>query len=122
MAQSGGDVWSDWLGRRRDGGSPARRLRTLDRLAPIRDQVLAGAAIAPGDVVVDVGCGDGMLGLAALARVGESGRVVFLDVSAALLDRCQAGAARARPAAPRGVRARRGRRPGARSAAPAPTS
>src|SRR3954462_11646593 len=86
------DVWADWLGRRRDGGSPARRLRKLDRLAPGRDQVLAGAAIAPGDVVVDVGCGDGMLGLAALAQVGEGGRVVFLDVSAALLDRCRAGA------------------------------
>jgi ubiquinone/menaquinone biosynthesis C-methylase UbiE len=90
--ESEGDVWAEWLGRRRDGGSPARRLRTLDRLAPVRDQVLAAAAIAPGDVVVDVGCGDGMLGLAALAQVGEGGRVVFLDVSAALLDRCRAGA------------------------------
>jgi ubiquinone/menaquinone biosynthesis C-methylase UbiE len=88
------DVWADWLGRRRDGGSEAQRQQTLDRLAPVRDQVLEGAAIWPGDVVVDVGCGDGMLGLAALPRVGEAGRVVFLDVSATLLARSRAAAAR----------------------------
>jgi arsenite methyltransferase len=83
------DVWAEWLCGRRDGGSQAQRQRTLDRLAPVRDQVLEGAAIWPGDVVVDVGCGDGMIGLAALPRVGEGGRVVFLDVSQALLEHCR---------------------------------
>jgi arsenite methyltransferase len=88
------DVWADWLCGRRDGGSEVQRQRTLDRLAPVRDQVLEGAAIWPGDVVVDVGCGDGMIGLAALARVGEGGRVVFLDVSNALLEHCREEAVR----------------------------
>src|SRR5439155_15783860 len=82
------DVWADWLRERRDGGSPEERERTLDRLAPVRDRVLDAAAIAAGDVVVDVGCGDGMIGLGAIERVGEDGKVVFVDVSAALLHAC----------------------------------
>jgi ubiquinone/menaquinone biosynthesis C-methylase UbiE len=88
------DVWADWLCARRDGGLPEGRARTLALLGPVRDQVLAGAAIGLGDVLVDVGCGDGMIGLSALERVGQTGRVVFVDVSASLLEACRAEVAR----------------------------
>jgi arsenite methyltransferase len=94
------DRWADWLLDRRDGGSARQRARTLDRLGPVRDRVLDGAAIAPGDVVVDVGCGDGMIGLGALDRVGAEGHVVFVDPSPTLLERCRAEVVR-RGLAPR---------------------
>jgi SAM-dependent methyltransferase len=61
----------------------------LERLAPVRDRVLDGAAVGPGDVVLDVGCGDGLIGLGALDR-GAS--VIFSDISQACLDDCRAAA------------------------------
>ncbi|MDX6658927.1 MAG: arsenite methyltransferase [Solirubrobacteraceae bacterium] len=87
-------MWADWLCARRDGNSLEGRQRTLALLGPVRDQVLDGASLGLGDVLVDVGCGDGMIGLGALERVGETGQVVFVDVSAALLDTCRAEVAR----------------------------
>ena len=59
----------------------------LDRLGPVRDRVLDGAGIRPGDLVLDVGCGDGLIGLGALDR---GARVIFSDISQALLDDCRA--------------------------------
>jgi arsenite methyltransferase len=51
--------------------------------------VLRRAAIAEGDVVLDVGCGTGLIGFGALDQVGADGRVVFSDVSADLLEECR---------------------------------
>lgn len=65
-------------------------------LGPLRDRVLDAAAPAPGETVLDVGCGDGLLGFAALDRVaagGAAGTVVFSDVSEALLEHCRETAA-----------------------------
>lgn len=80
------DHWSRWLLERRDGGDERQRTVTLDALAEIRDRVLAGAEPLEGATVLDVGTGDGLIGLAALARVGTSGTVIFSDISDALLD------------------------------------
>jgi len=43
------------------------------------------AAIAPGDRVLDVGCGTGVLAREAAARVGPSGRVTGLDLNPGML-------------------------------------
>jgi arsenite methyltransferase len=83
------DCWADWVLARREGGSGGG----LSHLAGVRDAVLDAAGLAPGQVIVDVGCGDGLIGLAALDRVGEHGHVVFADVSERLLDACRAEAA-----------------------------
>lgn len=64
-------------------------------LEPIRNRVLAGAGLGPGDDVLDVGCGDGLLGLAAADRVGPFGRVMFTDVSTELVGQCRQLAAAA---------------------------
>ncbi len=56
------------------------------KLGPMRDRVLEGAAIREGDVVLDVGAGDGLIAFGALQLVGETGKVVFSDVSQDLLD------------------------------------
>lgn len=83
------DRWARWLLERRHGGDEDARAAVLRSLEPVRDRVLENAAIAPGDVVLDVGCGDGLIGFGALDRVGSSGRVIFSDVSDELLDRCR---------------------------------
>lgn len=80
-----GDRWFEWLVSRRQGGSEAQRQAVLDRLAPVRDTVLANAVIVPGDTVLDVGAGDGLIAFAAADLVGESGTVIFSDISADLL-------------------------------------
>jgi ubiquinone/menaquinone biosynthesis C-methylase UbiE len=51
--------------------------------------VLAGADLQPGNVLLDVGCGDGLIGFGALDMVVPAVRVIFSDVSAELLRRCQ---------------------------------
>jgi ubiquinone/menaquinone biosynthesis C-methylase UbiE len=83
------DRWSSWLLERRDAGCERQRAIALEHLSKVRDRVLAGAEPLDGATVLDVGSGDGLIGLGALDRVGPSGRVVFADVSEALLERCR---------------------------------
>ena len=83
------DVWATWLRTGRDGGSAAMRAENLSQLAEVRDRILDRAAIRPGDTVLDVGTGQGLLGLEALQRNAPDGRVIFSDISEALLDDCR---------------------------------
>ncbi|MFG1607644.1 class I SAM-dependent methyltransferase [Actinoplanes sp. NPDC049265] len=84
-----GDKWSAWLMGRRDGGDPGVRRDHHPALVRFRDGVLQRAAVREGDVVLDVGTGTGLIGFGALEQVGASGRVIFSDVSEALLDECR---------------------------------
>jgi ubiquinone/menaquinone biosynthesis C-methylase UbiE len=45
--------------------------------------------------VTDVGTGDGLIAIGALDRLGPSGRVIFSDISADLLEHCRAAATEA---------------------------
>ncbi|BEL06468.1 hypothetical protein Q0Z83_046590 [Actinoplanes sichuanensis] len=83
------DRWAQWLLSRRDGGSEVLRARFAPELESLRDGVLAGADLRPDDVVLDVGCGTGLVGFGALQRLGPDGRVIFSDVSPELLDECR---------------------------------
>ncbi|MGH7912747.1 MAG: class I SAM-dependent methyltransferase [Candidatus Dormibacteraceae bacterium] len=86
------DAWSRWLLGGREGGDREVRARLLDWLGGVRDGVLDRAAIKPGDTVLDVGCGDGLIAFGALERVGPEGHVVFVDVSRPLLFRAREAA------------------------------
>ena len=78
----------------RFGGDPATRDRLLTELLyPVRDTVLDKAKLRPGDTVLDVGTGDGLIAFGALNRLGPSGQVIFSDISQDLLDHCRAAAA-----------------------------
>jgi ubiquinone/menaquinone biosynthesis C-methylase UbiE len=83
------DQWAQWLLHRRHGGDPEAQQAWLEALYPVRDQVLRNAKITEGEVVLDVGTGDGLIAFQALAQVGERGQVIFSDISQDLLDHCQ---------------------------------
>jgi ubiquinone/menaquinone biosynthesis C-methylase UbiE len=88
------DRWHRWLMDVRFGGDPAARERLLtEMLYPVRDTLLDKARLQPGDTVLDVGTGDGLIAFGAVERLGPSGHVVFSDISRDLLDHCRAAAA-----------------------------
>ncbi len=84
------DVWAAWLRHGRDGGSAQMRAGNLERLATLRDRILDRAGVRPGETVLDVGTGQGLLGIGALVRNAPDGRVIFSDVSEPLLADCRA--------------------------------
>ncbi len=89
------DHWSRWLRERRDAGNERQRAAIVDVLGPVRERVLASAEPLEGVTLLDVGTGDGLIGLAALDRVGAEGRVIFSDISDALLAHAQEAVAAA---------------------------
>lgn len=55
-------------------------LVTLGRTGKMHGETLSLAGLSPGDAVLDVGCGTGMLLLEAEKAVGPEGTAVGLDV------------------------------------------
>jgi SAM-dependent methyltransferase len=60
------------------------------QLVPVGDLLDAAAAIRPGEIVLDVGCGRGASTRQAAARAGHSGAVTGIDVAANLIDEATA--------------------------------
>ena len=67
--------------------TPVRRLVTDPR------RILKGLA-GPGDVVADLGCGPGFFTLPLAEMVGDDGRVIAVDLQAAMLEKLRQRAAR----------------------------
>jgi ubiquinone/menaquinone biosynthesis C-methylase UbiE len=59
-------------------------------LEPAQAALLALARLAPGERVLDVACGTGLLSLPAAAAVGPLGRVVGIDLSAGMVAEARA--------------------------------
>lgn len=76
------DKWSRWLTTERWGEHQEGLQRALNS---VRDRILGVAAPQPGETVIDVGSGTGLLGLEAARLVGKGGIVVCLDISAPAL-------------------------------------
>ncbi len=74
------DQWAQWLLERRHGGDLERHDSVIDALIPVRDQVLDKANPAQGEVLLDVGTGDGLIAFGALPRL-ESLVGLFLVMS-----------------------------------------
>ena len=62
----------------------------LEGLAHVRNKVLDRSGLIEGETLLDVGCGEGLIGFGALER--GAGHVVFSDISDDLLDFCREGA------------------------------
>lgn len=84
------DRWSRWLLDRRFGGDAEAAERGMSFLRTVRDRVLERAQLGPGMTLLDVGTGDGLIAFGALDHVGDTGRVIFSDISEPLLDHCRA--------------------------------
>jgi SAM-dependent methyltransferase len=80
------DCWADWLAERRYGGDPEVRRRFTETLLEKRDRVLERGGVVEGVTVLDVGCGEGLVGFGALERGAAD--VVFSDISQDVLDVC----------------------------------
>jgi arsenite methyltransferase len=78
------DCWARWVLR------PENELETMH---PVRDRVLFNAKVEAGDTLLDVGTGSGLIAFGALPLVGEGGRVIFSDISQALVEHCRRVAA-----------------------------
>ena len=85
MTLSNQDIWSDWLRHRRHGDDPETFRAMLNELYPLRDKVLDHADLGDGNVLLDIGCGDGLIAVGALDRVKTS-KVIFSDISRDLLN------------------------------------
>src|SRR3989442_7180061 len=85
MPEISQDPWAAWVLERRFT-DPEQAEQAMRNLVPIRERVLEGAGIREGDVVLDVGAGDGLIAFGALPLVGGSGKVIFSDVSQELPD------------------------------------
>ncbi len=59
---------------------------TLGKEYAIREMTIDMAGLAPGEKVLDVGCGTGTLTLAAKRRVGPAGEVYGIDPSPEMID------------------------------------
>jgi SAM-dependent methyltransferase len=86
------DMWAEWVLERSHADDAEQKRRSLEFLEPIRDRVLENAGIHAGDVVLDVGTGDGLITFGAMPLVGDSGRLIFCDFSQDLLEHCRAAA------------------------------
>jgi ubiquinone/menaquinone biosynthesis C-methylase UbiE len=78
--------WAEWLVRTRFAGmTDEERDEALRSLAAICDRVIAAAGLRPGDDVLDLGAGTGLLTFAAHERIGD-GWVFAVDPSVSALE------------------------------------
>jgi len=85
MTDKSQDIWSQWLLNRRFGGDPQRMKKMFDFLYPVRDKVLSHINLEDEEILLDVGCGDGLIAFGALEKF-ETCRVIFSDISEDLLN------------------------------------
>jgi SAM-dependent methyltransferase len=64
-----------------------------DQLEPAHSLMLEMAALRPGERVLDVACGTGLVSFRAAETVGAAGRVVGTDISGEMVERARRGAA-----------------------------
>ena len=82
------DRWSRWHAVRDSGGVDEGQVVSA-RLLRAREELLSAVEPLDGATLLDVGTGDGLVGLGALDLVGTRGSVIFSDISAPLLERCR---------------------------------
>jgi len=58
-------------------------------LAPVADLLIDRARPAAGERIIDVGCGSGATSIALAQKVGPTGHVMGIDISAPMLDRAR---------------------------------
>ncbi|HTY33953.1 class I SAM-dependent methyltransferase [Mycobacterium sp.] len=85
------DRWASWLRHRANFGDQEDRVALQRQLVKRRDRVLDRARVGPGDVVLDLGSGDGLVAFGALIREPTC-KVVLCDISEDVLAEARARA------------------------------
>lgn len=83
------DIWSEWLLHRRHADDPQWGSVVQQSVERYADRVLDNARLSPGMRLLDVGTGDGLVGLRAIARIGCRLQVQMTDVSQRMLQHAQ---------------------------------
>ena len=65
-----------------------------EQLAPAQDQLMRDADLKPGEWVLDLACGTGLISLRAARAVGEEGNVTATDISEKMIEAVTLNAAR----------------------------
>lgn len=87
------DLWSQWLLYGRYADDPEYRKAVNALIDGYVARLLDGARLAPGQTLVDVGSGEGLVAFRAIERVGPSLRVWLTDVSEPMLRHAETKAA-----------------------------
>lgn len=83
------DRWARWVLERSHGGDPVQKRAWRANLEGYREGILRRSQPRPGETLLDVGTGDGLVAFGALPLVGDTGRVIFSDISSELLEHCR---------------------------------
>ena len=83
------DIWSEWLLHRRHADDPLWEPAVRQGIERYADRVLDNAHLTPGVQLLDVGTGDGLVGLRAIARVGPTLQVQMTDISERMLQHAE---------------------------------
>lgn len=86
------DHWKEWILTHRQSGAENYQLALEEFFIPLREKLLDRAQVKPGETLLDIGTGDGLVAFGAAERVGPEGHVIFSDISQPLLDLCQTAA------------------------------
>lgn len=79
------DIWSEWLRHRRFGGDELYKKYAIEQLKKLASRIVEKAKIYKSAIVLDIGAGDGLVGLTALSKLGTRGKLILSDVSEAAL-------------------------------------
>lgn len=82
------DIWAEWLLKGRFGGNADQMKATMEYLYQVRDKILFNVNLGENQTLIDVGCGDGLIGFGALEK-SKTSRVIFSDISQDLLNQSQ---------------------------------
>jgi ubiquinone/menaquinone biosynthesis C-methylase UbiE len=77
-----------------DKAAPVYERHWADQLAPVQECLLRLAALQPGERVLDVACGTGLVTFPAADAVGPTGSVIATDIAEAMVASVTAEAAR----------------------------
>ncbi|RPI13153.1 MAG: methyltransferase domain-containing protein [Ignavibacteriae bacterium] len=79
------DIWSEWLRHRRFGGDEAFQKQAMQQYQKWASDIVERADIFDSAAVLDIGAGDGLVGLEALTKLGPKGKLILSDISEAAL-------------------------------------
>ena len=83
-------TWTEWLiNSRFSYMNETQKQQTLLWLINVRDEILNRAKLQPGDTVIDIGSGTGLLAFGAHMLLNGKGKVIVSDAFTDCLDACQ---------------------------------